>query len=204
MCIKVCVGICGNGNGAVSKPALDFLWVNKGTKGIALIHSKNGRPYIDYVFDISDTNSFYGNEIKLWEYNEKYNDAIIETLENTFGELSSKLSVVDAVISAAHNAVEDNKADYLSSLKYAISKTIANYERQQMLNEPYLETREKENQFVERIVNEVEKVIENNLPSFILTCIGNLANGKITTEYTAPEEDILNSEDIDWDFIGND
>lgn len=94
-------------------------WVNKGTKGIALIHNKNGRPYIDYVFDISDTNSFYGNEVKLWEYNEKYNDAIIETLENTFGELSSKHSIVDAVISAAHNAVEDNKADYLSSLKYA-------------------------------------------------------------------------------------
>lgn len=94
-------------------------WVNKGTKGIALIHNKNGRPYIDYVFDISDTNSFYGNEVKLWEYKEKYNDAIIETLENTFGELSSKHSVVDAVISAAHNAVEDNKADYLSSLKYA-------------------------------------------------------------------------------------
>lgn len=94
-------------------------WVNKGTKGIALIHNKNGKPYIDYVFDISDTNSFYGNEVKLWEYNEKYNDAIIETLENTFGELSSKHSIVDAVISAAHNAVEDNKADYLSSLKYA-------------------------------------------------------------------------------------
>lgn len=94
-------------------------WVNKGAKGIALIHNKNGRPYTDYVFDISDTNSFYGNEVKLWEYKEKYNDAIIETLENTFGELSSKYSVVDAVISAAHNAVEDNKADYLSSLKYA-------------------------------------------------------------------------------------
>lgn len=93
--------------------------VNKGAKGIALIHNKNGRPYTDYVFDISDTNSFYGNEVKLWEYKEKYNDAIIETLENTFGELSSKYSVVDAVISAAHNAVEDNKADYLSSLKYA-------------------------------------------------------------------------------------
>lgn len=96
------------------------------------------------------------------------------------------------------------RTQYKSISEGVIKSVIANYERQQMLNEPYLETREKENQFVERIVNEVEKVIENNLPSFILTCIGNLANGRITTEYTAPEEDISNSEDIDWDFIGND
>ena len=94
-------------------------WINKGAKGIALLRRGNDNQYIDYVFDISDTNSFYGNEVRLWQYNDRYKEAIIETLENTFGELSDKVSVIDAVISAAHNAVEDNKADYLSELKYS-------------------------------------------------------------------------------------
>lgn len=96
------------------------------------------------------------------------------------------------------------RTQYKSFSEGVIKSVIANYERQQMLNEPYLETREKENQFIDRIVSEVEKVLGDNLPSIILTFIGNLANGKITTDYVTPEEDISNSEDIDWDFIGND
>ena len=94
-------------------------WINRGAKGIALPHRKDGRTYIDYVFDISDTNSFYGNEVSLWEFREIYKEAVIETLENTFGELSDKETVEEAVMSAAHNAVEDNKSDYLAELKYA-------------------------------------------------------------------------------------
>ncbi len=94
-------------------------WINKGAKGIALPRRSGNRTYLDYVFDISDTNSFYGNEVKLWQYQTKHADAIIETLENTFGELSDKSGIIGAVFSAAHNAVEDSKADYISELKYA-------------------------------------------------------------------------------------
>lgn len=57
--------------------------------------------------------------MRLWQYNSRFDEAIIETLENSFGELKSKSSITDAVISAAQNAVEDSKADYLSELKYA-------------------------------------------------------------------------------------
>ena len=46
-------------------------------------------------------------------------NAIIETLENSFGGLKSKSSITDAILSAAENAVEDSKSDYLSELKYA-------------------------------------------------------------------------------------
>lgn len=94
-------------------------WINKGAKGIALPRRSGNRTYLDYVFDISDTNSFYGNEVKLWQYQTKHADAIIETLENTFGELEDKSGIIGAVFSAAHNAVEDSKADYISELKYA-------------------------------------------------------------------------------------
>ena len=93
-------------------------WINRGAKGIALLREGNRGQYLDYVFDISDTHSNNG-PIRLWQYNSRFDEAIIETLENSFGELKPKSSITDAVISAAQNAVEDSKADYLSELKYA-------------------------------------------------------------------------------------
>jgi len=73
-------------------------WINKGSKGIALLSDNNGHFKLNYVFDISDTNSFYGNEVKLWQYSDKHEQAVIETLENTFGELKVTTTVIDAVI----------------------------------------------------------------------------------------------------------
>ena len=93
-------------------------WINRGAKGIALLREGDRGQYLDYVFDISDTHS-NNAPVRLWKYNSRFNGAIIETLENSFGELKSKSSITDAVISAAQNAVEDSKADYLSELKYA-------------------------------------------------------------------------------------
>ena len=93
--------------------------INRGAKGIALLREQGNEYFLDHVFDISDTTPRTRNaSIRLWEYNEKYDDAIIETLENTFGELKITTKLTDAIICAAHNAVEDNKADYLSELRY--------------------------------------------------------------------------------------
>lgn len=94
-------------------------WINRGAKGIALLREGDRGQYLDYVFDISDTHSLDNTRVRLWRYNSRFDGAIIETLENSFGELKSKSSITDAVISAAQNAVEDSKADYLSELKYA-------------------------------------------------------------------------------------
>ena len=93
-------------------------WINRGSKGIALLREGDRGKYLDYVFDISDTHSNDG-PIRLWQYNNRFDDAIIETLENSFGELKKKSGITDAILSAAQNAVEDSKADYLSELKYA-------------------------------------------------------------------------------------
>lgn len=94
-------------------------WINRGAKGIALLREGDRGQYLDYVFDISDTHSLDNTRVRLWRYNSRFDEAIIETLENSFGELKSKNGITDAILSAAENAVEDSKADYLSELKYA-------------------------------------------------------------------------------------
>ena len=93
-------------------------WINRGSKGIALLREGDRGKYLDYVFDISDTHSNNG-PIRLWQYSSRFDNAIIETLENSFGGLKKKSSITDAILSAAENAVEDSKSDYLSELKYA-------------------------------------------------------------------------------------
>ena len=93
-------------------------WINKGAKGIALLR-ENGNHYgLEYVFDVSDTNDRYNRDVRLWQYDERYDDAIIETLSNTFGDLKVDVTIQDAIICAAHNAVADNKADYLHELGF--------------------------------------------------------------------------------------
>lgn len=93
-------------------------WINRGSKGIALLRENGGRYGLEYVFDVSDTHNQYNRDVRLWKFNFQHTDEIIETLESTFGELKSKTSIYDAITSAAHNAVQDNKPDYLHELKY--------------------------------------------------------------------------------------
>ena len=93
--------------------------INRGAKGIALLREGKHGYYLDHVFDVSDTNRHInGIEVRLWQYQDKYDDAIMETLENSFGTLERTNSLVDAVISAVHNAAYDSKADYVAELTY--------------------------------------------------------------------------------------
>ena len=91
-------------------------WVNKGASGIALFDYASGRQRLRYVFDVSDTNSFYGYEVPRWEVKERYHSEICEALSNAFGEVAEGglESVID---DTARNLVEDNALDYISVLE---------------------------------------------------------------------------------------
>lgn len=93
-------------------------WVNKGSKGIALLTEQNGNPYLKYVFDVSDTNSRHGKNIVLWSVTKPYEQEVIEALENRYGELEDKTTLASAIVSSAYNMVQDNLPDYLSDLMY--------------------------------------------------------------------------------------
>ncbi len=91
-------------------------WVNRGTKGIALIVNSNSPYKLRYVFDISDTNSRYGHEIKVWRMSEGYEDAVIEALRDTYGEIENADSLATALLETADTVVRDNMTDYLALL----------------------------------------------------------------------------------------
>ena len=93
-------------------------WVNRGANGIAVFDGKSERPRLKYYFDISDTHEGnFPQPVPLWAVRPGYEPEIIETLENSFGELEHKENLGAALLSAAKNAVEDNIQDYLSELK---------------------------------------------------------------------------------------
>ena len=93
-------------------------WVNRGSKGIALLSEDNGYTNLRYVFDIADTNSKYGKSFRLWSVSKPYELDIIESLENKYGELEDKSSLVLAIKSVSKIIVEDNMQDYLDDLKF--------------------------------------------------------------------------------------
>ncbi len=94
-------------------------WVNRGAKGIALFDYSGNNQKLRYVFDVSDTNSFYGYEVPHWEVKDDYHNEISETLTNTFGDVAEGglESVID---DTARNMAEDNVLDYISTLKDSV------------------------------------------------------------------------------------
>lgn len=82
-------------------------WVAKGAKGIALISLQDGRNIIRHVFDISDTYSGINKELKLWEVKESYHNGIIETLENSFGDLIIKNNLGEAIYDVVFASMPD-------------------------------------------------------------------------------------------------
>ncbi len=91
-------------------------WVNKGTKGIALLVDRDIPYRLRHVFDISDTNSRIGREISLWQMEERYEAAVQEALENSFGEIEDTHDFPASLIEIASMVVTDNLADYLADL----------------------------------------------------------------------------------------
>ena len=91
-------------------------WVNKGTKGIALLVDRDIPYKLRHVFDISDTNSRAGITITLWQMRPQYEEAVSESLQDSFGEIDGATDFPHLLIEISKNAVDDNLSDYLSDL----------------------------------------------------------------------------------------
>lgn len=92
-------------------------WVNRGAKSIA-VFGDDGQNCLKLYFDVSDTHaSRFARPLPIWTMHPAFEPEVIETLEATFGDLSEKENLADAVRSACHNAVADNFTDYLQDLR---------------------------------------------------------------------------------------
>ena len=87
------------------------------TSGIALLVDRNVPYRLRHVFDIADTNSFHGNEVKLWQMKPEYEEAVTEALENSFGEVDNKTGFADVLLGISELIVSDNFSDYCEKLK---------------------------------------------------------------------------------------
>ena len=92
-------------------------WVNRGAKSIA-VFGDDGQNCLKLYFDVSDTHaSRFARPLPIWTMHPAFEPEVIETLEATFGNLTEKENLADAVRSACHNAVADNITDYLQELR---------------------------------------------------------------------------------------
>ena len=95
---------------------------------------------------------------------------------------------------------------YTSAIVAAVNDYFGRYFRRK--DDPYLETREREEKFVAEIVAAVERSSEKALPSFLAACIAEILNSNgsfsVPTQNSAPAEKSENDDisDVDLDFIG--
>lgn len=99
---------------------------------------------------------------------------------------------------------KDEFKSYSRAVAVAVTEYFKNYYRKK--DDPYFETREREDKFVEQIVSAVETAVEKSLPTFLAACFTKMV---MPYNATAPTINITNTnennasaDDIDFDFVG--
>ncbi len=97
-------------------------WVNRGASGIAVFDRQNPQSKrLKYYFDISDTHAGKNAmPVPVWQMQTEFEEDVVESLENSFGEIEDKSSFALAVMGAVSNIISDNLQDYLADFKNAV------------------------------------------------------------------------------------
>ena len=98
---------------------------------------------------------------------------------------------------------KDKFKSYSQAVALAVTEYFKRYYRRK--DDPYFETREREERFVEQIVTAVEAAVEKVLPSFLAVCFTKMImpyNVSSAVTITNSDEKNTSAEDIDMDFVG--
>ena len=100
-------------------------WVNKGSKGIALIDNKVNYPKLKYVFDVSDTHKarMVGKDLNLWVLEDRHQEPVLARLEKLYGKTDDRLSFEDRLIEIADKITLFNLSEVVNELKYQTKDT---------------------------------------------------------------------------------
>lgn len=93
-------------------------WVNRNTKGIALLVDTDAPYKLRHVFDVSDTNSRAGKEVPIWKMEQRFVEPVKKILAERY-EVDAHESLEDCLLNVAVTFVNDNYQDYLAELMEA-------------------------------------------------------------------------------------
>ena len=93
-------------------------WVNRNTRGIALLVDTDAPYKLRHVFDMSDTNSRAGKEVPIWKMEQRFVEPVKKVLAERY-EVDTSESLEDCLLGVAVVFVNDNYQDYLSELMEA-------------------------------------------------------------------------------------
>ena len=86
---------------------------------------------------------------------------------------------------------------YRNVIAVALVEYFDRYYRSQ--DDPYFETREREERFVNQIISSVESAMERTLPVFLAGCMAGLSQASHNTTSVVQQEP---DAELDWDFLG--
>ncbi len=91
---------------------------------------------------------------------------------------------------------------YTNAVVIAVTDYFQRYYKK--CDDPYFETREKEDEFVQRVVAQIGSAVEKAMPSFPAACLTGLAQPCISSAPALSENSTETEEisEIDLDFIG--
>ena len=94
-------------------------WVNKGSKGIALLDENADRPKLRYVFDVSNVHPGWniGRLPNIWQMRERDEQAVISRLENIYGKTNEEASFGNRLVELSYRIADDYYGDILPELK---------------------------------------------------------------------------------------
>ena len=102
------------------------------------------------------------------------------------------------------NMNKEEFKSYSQAVAVALTEYFKNYYR--LKDDPYFETREREERFVEQIVSAVEASVEKALPTFLAACFTKMVmpynSATPMINITNTNENNASADDIDFDFVG--
>ena len=98
-----------------------FCWVNRGSKGIALLDQASEHPRLRYVFDVADVHPAkrIGKKVYLWQLREEHKEIVLKDLEKTYGQIEIAGSFEKGVSDMVRRVALDYAEELLEDVLYA-------------------------------------------------------------------------------------